>query len=50
MISYKKNNKKLFINTLTSSGSSEVGGYEIGDYVDSISVKIEENNKTAFTL
>lgn len=41
-ISYKRN-KKLFINTLNNNGNSEVGGYEIGDYVDSISIKIEDN-------
>lgn len=41
-ISYKSN-KKLFINTLNSSGSSEVGGYEIGDYVDFISIMIDKN-------
>lgn len=41
-ISYKSN-KKLFINTLNNSGNSEVGGYEIGDYVDFFSVKIEKN-------
>lgn len=41
-ISYKSN-KKLFINTLNNSGNSEAGGYEIGDYIDFISVMIEEN-------
>lgn len=41
-ISYKSN-KKLFINTLNNSGSSEVGGYEIGDYVEFISVMIDKN-------
>lgn len=41
-ISYKSN-KKLFINTLNNSGNSEAGGYEIGDYVDFISVMIEKN-------
>ncbi len=41
-ISYKSN-KKLFINTLNSSGGSEAGGYEIGDYVDFISVMIKDN-------
>ena len=41
-ISYKSN-KKLFVNTLNSSGSSEVGGYEIGDYVEFISVMIDKN-------
>ena len=41
-ISYKSN-KKLFINTLNNSGSSEAGGYEIGDYVEFISVMIDKN-------
>lgn len=41
-ISYKSN-KKLFINTLNNSGNSEVGGYEIGDYVDFISIMIRGN-------
>lgn len=41
-ISYKSN-KKLFINTLNFNGSSEVGGYEIGDYVEFISIMIEKN-------
>lgn len=41
-VSYKSN-KKLFINTLNNSGNSEVGGYEIGDYVDFISVMIKGN-------
>lgn len=41
-VSYKSNHK-LFINTLNSRGNSEAGGYEIGDYVDFISVMIEGN-------
>lgn len=41
-ISYKSNNK-LFINTLNNYGNSESGGYEIGDYVEYISIKINEN-------
>ena len=41
-ISYKRNHK-LFINTLNSRGNSESGGYEIGDYVDFISVMIQGN-------
>ena len=40
-ISYKSNHK-LFINTLNKSGGSEPGGYEIGDYVDFISVMIND--------
>lgn len=43
-ISYKINSKKIFINTLNSKDQSEVGGYEIGDYVDKIYV-FEDNNK-----
>ena len=38
-----KNNNKLFINTLNSSGNSEVGGYEIGDYVKFLSIKKDKN-------
>ncbi|WP_455538173.1 hypothetical protein [Terrisporobacter sp.] len=41
-ISYK-NNHKLFINTLNSRGNSEAGGYEIGDYINFISVMINKN-------
>ena len=41
-ISYKSNHK-LFINTLNNSGNSEAGGYEIGDYIDFISVMIKDN-------
>ena len=47
-ISYKRNHK-LFINTLNSRGNSESGGYEIGDYVDFISVMIQ-GNKVAVKL
>jgi Xaa-Pro aminopeptidase len=36
-------NHKLFINTLNNSGNSEAGGYEIGDYIDFISVMIKDN-------
>lgn len=44
-LSYKSN-KKLFINTLNINGSSESGGYEIGDYVDYVSVRINDNKIT----
>ena len=47
-ISYKSNHK-LFINTLNNSGESEAGGYEIGDYVDFISV-IKKGNKITIKL
>ena len=47
-ISYKSNHK-LFINTLNTSGGSEAGGYEIGDYVDFISV-IKKGNKITIKL
>lgn len=47
-ISFKRNNK-LFINTLNSGGGSEAGGYEIGDYVDSINI-INNNNKISIKL
>ncbi|WP_270941931.1 hypothetical protein [Romboutsia lituseburensis] len=38
-ISFKKNLNKIFINSLNSSGNSEPGGYEIGDYVENIYAK-----------
>lgn len=38
-----KNNNKLFINTLNSKGNSEVGGYEIGDYVKFLSIRKNKN-------
>lgn len=44
-ISYKKNSKKLFINTLNSKNQSESGGYEIGDYVENIYVYKDNNPK-----
>lgn len=40
-----KSNNKLFINTLNSAGNSEPGGYEIGDYIDNMYIKISEDNK-----
>lgn len=44
-ISFKKGLNKLFINTLNSNNQSEVGGYEIGDYVEKIYVSNDESNK-----
>lgn len=40
-ISFKNNIKKIFINTIRSNNSSEPGGYEIGDYVKNIYVKLD---------
>ena len=44
-ISYKKNLKKLFINTLNSKNQSESGGYEIGDYVENIYVYRDDDKR-----
>lgn len=44
-ISLKKGLNKLFINTLNSNNQSEVGGYEIGDYVEKMYVSKDENDK-----
>ena len=35
--------KKIFINTLYDDNSNKAGGYEIGDYVESIKIKIESS-------
>lgn len=48
-IKFKKDTKKLFINTLTTNDYSE-GGYEIGDYVESISIKINSENNILVLL
>ena len=40
-ISFKRDIKKIFINTLYDDNSNKAGGYEIGDYVESIKIKIE---------
>lgn len=42
-----KDNSKLFINTLNSAGVSEYGGYEIGDYIDNMYIKISEDKRYA---
>ncbi len=44
-ISLKKGSNKLFINTLNLNNQSEVGGYEIGDYVEKMYVSKDENDK-----
>ena len=49
-ISLKSNNRKLFINTLSSNNVSESGGYEIGDYVKSIYFKLENPKLVSITL
>ena len=38
-ISFKRDLKKIFINTLYDDNSNKAGGYEIGDYVESIKIK-----------
>ena len=40
-ISFKRDLKKIFINTLYDDNSNKAGGYEIGDYVESIKIKIQ---------
>lgn len=46
-ISLKEKSDKVFINTLRQNGSSEPGGYEIGDYVDKMQIKIANNGNLA---
>lgn len=46
-ISLKEKSDKVFINTLRQNGSSEPGGYEIGDYVDKMQIKIANNANLA---
>ena len=42
-ISFKRDIKKIFINTVYDDNSNKAGGYEIGDYVESIKIKIESS-------
>ena len=42
-ISFKRDIKKIFINTLYDDNSNKAGGYEIGDYGESIKIKIESS-------
>lgn len=42
-ISFKRDIKKIFINTLYDDNSNKAGGYEIGDYVESIKIKSESS-------
>lgn len=42
-ISFKRDIKKIFINTLYDDNSNKAGGYEIGDYVENIKIKIESS-------
>ena len=42
-ISFKRDLKKIFINTLYDDNSNKAGGYEIGDYVESIKIKMESS-------
>lgn len=39
-ISFKRDIKKIFINTLYDDNSNKAGGYEIGDYVESIKIRL----------
>ncbi|MGN1033828.1 MAG: hypothetical protein ACI4PU_10160 [Intestinibacter sp.] len=49
-ISFKREKNKLFVNTLMKDNSSESGGYEIGDYVKSIYVKLESPKLVSIVL
>ncbi|QJA09153.1 hypothetical protein HF520_09400 [Romboutsia sp. CE17] len=42
-ISYKYNQKKLFINSLKANNQSDIGGYEIGDYVERMYVSNKDD-------
>lgn len=42
-IIYKKNYKKIFLNDLTVNNYSNPGGYEIGDYVESLSICLRDS-------
>lgn len=42
-ISFKRDIKKIFINTLYDDNSNKAGGYEIGDYVENIKIKMESS-------
>ena len=45
-ISFKRDIKKIFINTLYDDNSNKAGGYEIGDYVESIKINLEKDKVT----
>ena len=49
-ISLKSQKNKLFVNTLKNDNSSEGGGYEIGDYVERISIKLENPKLVSVVL
>lgn len=40
-ISFKRSTKKIFINSLYDDNSNKPGGYEVGDYVKTIKIKME---------
>ncbi|MGL6107444.1 hypothetical protein [Romboutsia sp.] len=46
-LSLKTDKSKLFINTLNIYGNSETGGYEIGDYIDSMYISLDEGGRLA---
>lgn len=44
-LSLKKDRSKLFVNTLNKYGNSEIGGYEIGDYIDHIYISLDDGGR-----
>ena len=49
-ISLKEQKNKLFVNSLMDNNSSEVGGYEIGDYVKHVYIKLENPKLISIVL
>lgn len=49
-INFKTNTKKVFINSLYDNNSNKPGGYEIGDYVESIKIKMKSSKLVCITL
>ncbi|MGM9534713.1 MAG: hypothetical protein ACI3VR_05650 [Intestinibacter sp.] len=49
-ISLKNNTNKLFVNTLMNNNLSESGGYEIGDYVKNVYIKLENPKLVSIVL
>ena len=46
----KGQKNKLFVNSLMDNNSSEVGGYEIGDYVKHVYIKLENPKLVSIVL
>lgn len=49
-ISFKRNTKKVFINSLYDNNSNKSGGYEIGDYVKNIKIEMKSSKLICITL